>query len=120
MWINGPFKCGMQQDKPNFESALRDKIAPNKKVVADGGYVSSEPGMHILATPNPMDSKELMRFKSQIHLHHETFNGWIKFLCCLGLPFHHCIDKHKIAFEAVCIIIQYQMDNGAEVYAVCE
>ena len=119
MWINGPFKCGTQQDKPNFESALRDKIAPNKKVVADGGYVSSEPGMHVLATPNPMDSKELMRFESRIRLRHETFNGRIKFFRCLGLPFHQLHrQKHKIAFEAVCVIIQYQMDNGAELYAV--
>ena len=118
MWINGPFKCGMQQDLPNFKSALKDKIAPNKKAVSDRNYVSTEPGMHILATPNPMDSKELRRFKSRIHLHHETFNGRIKFFNCLALPFRHGIDKHKIAFEAVCVIVQYQMDNGAELYVV--
>jgi hypothetical protein len=54
MWINRSFNCGTQQDKPILESALKDTIALNKKVVADGNYMSTELGMHILATPHPM------------------------------------------------------------------
>lgn len=118
VWVNGPFEPGADQDKGNFASGLMSKIAPNKKLNADRNHNSSEPGMQVLATPNLMDPKELCRFKSRARLRHETFNSRLKCYKCLSEKFRHGIDKHKIAFEAVCVIVQYQMDNGSELYAV--
>ena len=45
----------------------------------------------------------------------------IKSFKCLSDVFHHGMEKHKVAFEAVCVIVQYryyQMDNGAELFDV--
>ena len=91
----------------------------NKMAIADKGYVTSRADEQgIFATPNPSDPQELKNFKSRARCRHETFNGRIKFFKCLSETFRHGIEKHKIALEAVCVIVQYQMDNGSEIFAV--
>jgi hypothetical protein len=44
---------------------------------------------------------------------HETFNQHLKNLKCLSTKFRHGINNHKIAFEAVCAILQYELDNDS-------
>lgn len=117
VWIKGPVKP-VVKNLPTFKQELKHKIMPNKLVIADTAYQSSEPDLQMLATPNTNDSSELKNFKSRARLRHETFNGRLKFFKCLADVFRHGVDKHKMAFEAVCVIVQYQMDNGAELYAV--
>jgi hypothetical protein len=42
----------------------------------------------------------------------ELFNSRLKFYDCLGGLFRHGVAKHKAAFEAVCVTLQYAMDLG--------
>ena len=99
-----------------FCEGLKYKIAPGKKVHADLGYKSSRPDETMLAVPNPRDSKPLYNFKSRCRLRHETFNGRIKCFNVLSETFRHGEEKHKLAMEAVCVIVQYQMENGQPIF----
>jgi hypothetical protein len=71
-----------------------------------------------LAKPDALESKELNNFKSRARLRQETFNGRLKKFGALEQTFKHGVAKHKLAFEAICVICQNHMDNGAELYAV--
>ena len=132
VWIRGPFRGGKhdisiyrgdenEEDAeirhelglPPYE-ALQDKIKPGKYVNADRGYQSGKG----IAPPNPSDPKDLAKFKSRGRARHETFNGRLKFYGVLRDCFRHGLHKHKSAFEAVAVTVQYQMDAGGEVFAM--
>jgi hypothetical protein len=63
-----------------------------------------------------MDDKELANFKSWAQSHHETFNGHLKFFRALLQTFHHALGNQMHTFKAICVIVQYQMDNGGELF----
>ena len=118
VWINGPFRGGMN-DMDIFRMGLKQKIAHGKIVVADQGYRGKddiEPLM--ISVPNKQDSKELNKFKSRARARHESFNGRLKFYQSLNTTFRHGFDKHKCVFEADCVLVQYLMYNGAEIFVV--
>ena len=117
VWISGPHRGG-KHDLTIFREGLKAKMPPGKRAIADRGYVTNQPDERMLSTPSAKDSKELNNFKSRARLRQETFNGRLKFFCCLAETFRHGLDKHKLALEAVCVIVQYQMDNGSEIFAV--
>jgi hypothetical protein len=48
---------------------------------------------------------------------HETFNGRLKFYKSLSDTYRHSAANHVHVFEAICVTVQYQMDNGAEIFA---
>jgi uncharacterized membrane protein len=58
----------------------------------------------------------LRKFKSRAQSHHESFYAQLKVFWCLDVRFCHGIEKHKIAFEAVCVICQYQLENGSPLF----
>jgi DDE superfamily endonuclease len=122
VWINGPFRGGKHDMTVFREDGLKAKMlatAPGKIAIADRGYATSRPDeVAILATPNETDPEALGNFKRRVRCRHETFNGRIKFFKCLSDTFRHGLDKHKFALEAVCVTVQYQMDNGSEIFAV--
>jgi hypothetical protein len=117
VWISGPHRGG-KHDLAIFREGLKHKIAPGKRVIADRGYITSKADEKMLSPPDDMDSKALYNFKSRARLRHETFNGRLKNFQCLKETFRHDLEKHKMTFEAVCVIVQYQMDHGSEIYAV--
>jgi hypothetical protein len=119
VWINGPFRGG-ESNNNIFGFALKAKVQQGKKVIADRGYgnKSSAEDCEKLSLPNPLDSKELNNFKSWTRLRQETFNGHLKFFGALCQTFHHNPDNHVHTFEAICVIVQYQMDNGGKLYEV--
>lgn len=95
--------------------ALCDKIPEGKLGIADSGYQ----GGAKLALPNRgVDDQVLHNFKSRARCRHETFNGRIKFYSLLQQTFRHGAAKHRLAFEAICVTVQYQMENGAELFVV--
>jgi hypothetical protein len=66
-----------------------------------------------------MDSKVLANFKARARCHHETFNGRLKFFKALLDTFHHNpSNRHVHMFKAVCVIVQYQMDNGEKSFNI--
>ena len=118
VWTNGPFKAAVH-DLTVFRAGLKQKIGPGKKVIADRGYRSDDKHeQSMLSLPYHGDSAELKSFKSRARCRHESVNGRIKNFRAMEDTFRHGKEKHKIAFEAVCVIVQYQMDNGAEVFQV--
>jgi hypothetical protein len=117
VWISGPHRGG-KHDRTIFAEGLQAKIRPGKLVITDRVYGSkATPDQHAkLALPNPMDSKVLANFKARARCRHETFNGRLKFFRALSDTYHHSSDNHVHVFEAVCVIVQYQMDNGGELF----
>ena len=127
--ISGPYKGGVSDITIFRIGGLREKFEKMNRVIrgirrvklclADRGYHSKEENDNeIFSLPNTHDSKELNNFNSHGCLCHETFNGRLKFFDVLSAPFRHGFNKHKHVFEAVVVIVQYQMDNGSPIYAV--
>lgn len=114
VWMRGPFKAS-RHDITQFRSELLAKIPVGKKGVGDNGY-RGEP--NALSTPNLQDPPELRKFKSRARARQESFNARIKVFQCLDQRFRHRIKKHKICFEAVCVIVQYQLENGSPLFDV--
>ena len=89
------------------------KVKPWKKMIGDRGYNGAN-----VSTPNPMDSKELAKFKSRARLRHETFNSRLKCYQILSNRFRHSRAHHQAVFEAICVTAQYTMDNGSPIFDV--
>jgi hypothetical protein len=53
---------------------------------------------------------------------HESFNKRIKQFKVLSECFRHAkganFKKHKIVFETICVIVQYEMENGHPLFDV--
>ena len=61
----------------------------------------------------------LVLFKqSRARARHETFNSKIKNFAYLDNRFRHGMDKHKMCFEALCVIAQYQLENGSPLFDI--
>jgi len=105
-----------RNDKDVFgeRNGLRDRLAngPGKMAVADGGY-DKEQDMAFLCIPNSLNSRELREFQSRACCHHESLNGQLCNFKILQDKFRHGLKCHQIAWEAVAVIVQYQMDHGA-------
>ena len=117
VWISGPHRGG-KHDLTVWREGLKARMPPGKRAIVDRGYDTSAADERMLSQPRATDTPQLHNFKSRARLRHETFNGRLKFFKCLSDTFKHGIDKHKFAFEAVCVIVQYQMDNGSPIFAV--
>ena len=70
------------------------------------------------AYPNEIDNQKLHNFKSCAWLQHEAFNGKLKKFSIMEQTFKHKFEKHKVAFEAVVVIVQFQMENGQPLFSV--
>jgi hypothetical protein len=114
VWIRGPERSG-KGDLQNFraENGLKSKIPGGKKVVADSIY--KDP---VCAIKNPQDTADVRRFKRRARARHETFNGRLKNFSVLSEMFRHGHKKHKCVFEAVCVITQYEIENGHPLFDV--
>jgi DDE superfamily endonuclease len=122
VFIDGPFPAGQFNDIAAFRSRLKDKINKGKKVIADGGFPpnrQSTTELDMLVLPRQgYSSKDFANFKSRARARQEQFNSRLKFYDCLGGLFRHGVDKHKHAFEAVCVTLQYAMDLGEPIFDV--
>ena len=94
-------------------------VPEGKLVIADDGYDGDKhDDWKKLSLKNPMDPKELKRFKSRARCRHETFNGRMKHFKILSDIYRHDQGKHEYAFVAVAVFIQYQMENGHPLFDV--
>jgi hypothetical protein len=90
-------------------------IAEGKKGIANRGYVTSVPEEKAkLSLPNAHDPKELNNLR--VGPRQEMLNGRLKNFNVLSETFRRHGEKHKFAFEAVAVTVQYQMDNGSPLY----
>lgn len=111
--INGPFPAGVS-DIAIFRNKLEALIPAGSKAIADKGYR----GSHKVSTPNAHDPEPLRKFKSRARARQESFFRRLKRFQCLGDRFCHPIHKHQYVFEAVCVIVQYQFENGSPLLSV--
>ena len=65
---------------------------------------------------NLFDPRDMAEFKQRVLARHESFNQRLKSFRCLTTKFRHGIDDHKVAFEAVCVITIYEMENGSPLF----
>lgn len=116
VWINGPFPAG-ESDITVFRKpdGLKDKIPHGKKVVADKGY-RGEPDK--ISVPNTHDSLIASDYKKRARSRHETFNQRIKSFNIMKEQFRHGVARHQIAFEVVCILIQYDIENDHPLFQI--
>lgn len=112
--MNGPFPAADHDIKIFREKGLKESIPAGKKIIGDNGYRGEN---DIISTPNNAhDSAVLRKFKSRARARHESFNRRIKAFHILSETFRHDIEKHRIVFEAVCVICQYQLENGSPLF----
>jgi DDE superfamily endonuclease len=103
VWTSGPHKAG-ETDLVIFrkEGGLRDRIPEGFKIIGDKGYMGDE----------------VRIFKRIARARHEDLNGRLKRFDILSERFRHKIVKHKIAFEAVCVLVQYTLENGQPLHSI--
>jgi DDE superfamily endonuclease len=115
VWMNGPFKGGEPDlvvfRKPN---GLKATIPEHSMLIGDKGYA----GENTVSIPNRLDSQAVKLFKKRARARHESFNGRIKSFAILSERFRHTLDNHKIVFEAVCVICQYNMQYGQPLFDI--
>lgn len=111
----GPFPAGNSDINIFRKGGLKEKLPCGKKAIGDRGYRGEK---EKISTPNSMDDEELKKFKRRARARHESFNSRIKNFSCLRERFRHKEHKHKICFEAVCVICQYQLELGSPLFDV--
>jgi hypothetical protein len=125
VWMDGPFPAssndagifsGKERGRKKRKEALIDKIPEGHKAIADNGYKGDFGGK--LTKSSSLDSENLRRLKSRAKARQESFNARIKNFGVLHDCFRHGIEKHKICFEAVCVIVQYQLESGPGLFDV--
>jgi DDE superfamily endonuclease len=110
LWVSGPYQAGMPDvEMPRQPDGILTKIPAGKKIIADKAYRGEA---NKLSTPNPHDSAVVSAYKGRARARHETVNKRIKDYQIAQQRFRHCIEKHKVAFEAVCILVQYDLENN--------
>lgn len=119
-WIKGPYPASTHDvtifrggDDPN--NSLKAKIPDGKRGIADGAY-SAETDK--ISVNRHGQSKNLGKFMGRVKSRHETFNGRLKFFNVLDQAFRHDIKQHQQCFEAVCIAVQYDIENGHPLFEV--
>ena len=116
IWIDGPFPAATG-DLTTFchDGGLKSKIPPGKKLMADLSYRSQR---DCCAVKNELDSLEVREFKRRGRARQETFFTRIKNFAILGERFRHALEKHQSVFEASCVLMQFEMDNGYPLFDI--
>ena len=104
-----------KKTRPKNQNALFFKIPDGKRVIGDTGY-QGEPDK--VSVTKDGDSKDVKKFFARAKSRQETFNSRLKAFQILETSFRHGFNKHASVFESVCIIIQYDMENGHPLFEI--
>lgn len=111
-WVYGPIKPGKYNDlstfRRNLKGVMEEKLT-GRRLIGDKGYRGEA---ELISTKNEFDPEELAEFKDRASARHETFNQRLKCFKCLSTPWRHGRENHKIAFEACCAIVLFQIQAG--------
>ena len=131
-WINGPFAASthditiLQGGSSNESKSKWSKKAlyfnipcSISKLVGDSGYSGQPDKVTTTSDAHAPETKGLFkRIKSQL----ETCNGRFKNFNVIGNAFRHKggtdekLRKHKAAFEAVAVLVQYDIESGKRLF----
>lgn len=138
VWTNGPFPAathditifrgGRKKDgEENWKrTSLYHKVPEGKRLVGDSGYAGEPDKISITLAGHSPETKELFaRFKSR----GETlFRGYKSLNICGGDAFRHKgkqgggaqerLAVHKLVFDAITVVMQYNMENGRGLFDV--
>ena len=116
LWMRGPFPAGNSDITVARREGLVEELKRRgQKGIGDRGY-NGEPKQ--ISTPNAHDNKGVATFKRRALMRHENFNGLIKGFDVTNLCFRHSHEKFKYAFEAVCVLCQYKVENETPLYDI--
>ena len=120
-WINGPYPAGECNDIIMFQRGGLQRYlkAHGKLAIADAIYAKA--GGATCTPHGKYDTKSSNMYKRRARAKMESFNGRIKSFAILSDTFRVTSNrslKHKMAFEAVCVTVQYQMENGSPIFEV--
>jgi hypothetical protein len=62
------------------------------------------------------DDYYVKKFKSRAMKRHEHFKGMIKRFAPMNERFRHGPHQFKYHFNSICVICQYQLENGMQLY----
>ena len=103
------------------KNALYFQIPDGKRLIGDSGYKGEPSKISVTSREHNEDSKIFFgRAKSR----QETFNTRLKFFDVLAGRFRHGkqpknkMELHKTCFEAVCVLVQYDMENGHPLFEI--
>jgi hypothetical protein len=126
VWINGPYPAGERHDKAVFcgansmedhpdtwdKNALLHQIPERNKAIADSAYEGLSDKVTV---KRPGHSQEVFTFVDRAQNRQETWHGRLESYNILNHRFRHgdCtkekMEMHKMAVEAVAVIVQYDM-----------
>jgi hypothetical protein len=134
VWMRGPFPAGAQHDITTFrggrkedgidnwdKDALYHHMPPGTKAVGDSGY-SGHPEK--VTTSSKVHSEDFSQFITRAKNRQENFHSRLKRFDVLTKRFRHGIstedklEQHKMCTEAVCVLVQLDMDNGHPLWEV--
>lgn len=125
MPVSKVFKAG-KPDMDVFRETSKEKVKEiqrhskrHKMLIGDSKYrkgPNHADEKDMFAPPNSIDPKVLAAYKSRVRCRHESFNGRIKNFGMASGCFRGSIATHEIAFHAIVVIVQYQMDNGSPIF----
>ena len=117
VWIKGPFMAAKHDKTIFMKEGLYDKMPAGKKAIADRAYKGKK-GRDKLAIRNPRDSDCVKEFKKRVRARHENLNARLKSFAILDNRFRHGYKKHKTVLEAVCVCVQYDIEDGHPLFDV--
>jgi hypothetical protein len=120
VWVRGPFPASKHdisifRSEDNPEQGLMAKIPEGKRAIGDSGFVG-EPTK--VSVTREGDTDEMKHFKARAKSRQETFNSRLKSFNILDSAFRHGFHQHQMVFEAVCVLVQYDMENGHPLFEV--
>ena len=138
IWVAGPkpasthditfFRGGTEVSKSKTtnegkwdKNALYFRIPDGKRLIGDSGYKGEPTKISVTSHGHNDVTKEFFaRAKSR----QETFNTRLKFFHVLDVCFRHGkgvkdkMEFHQLCFETVCVLVQYDMENGHPLFAI--
>ena len=112
LWIKGPFVASTHDAKMcRSDGGVNDEKLQGKRGVGDSAY-KKIPSMTVHREGH---SKEMTNFINRVRARHESFYNKIKVFGILAHKFRGSWNKreeHKIFFEGLAVLVQYDMENG--------
>ena len=117
-WVNGPYAAGAWPDEIIFCDILWHHLEPGEIVHADRGYRNYQGDVMYFMTPNFPCEYETLRGNGLARARHEAINGRLKRFKILDEPFRHELEKVKVCFHAVTILVQLQLKYDKPVFPI--
>jgi len=101
------------------DGGLRSKTREGKKGIADKSYKAKKKEAPLpINIASSHNTERVRKFESRVKPRQESFFGRMANFGVISGDWRHEIELHCLAFEAVCVILQYQFENGHPLFDV--